>query len=53
MNWNMGWKTLLGSVLVATGTLLSGPIDAEHIMQAAGIVLAAIGVRSAIKKGPQ
>lgn len=50
MTWNLGWKTILGSALVAVGQLLHNPTDPANIAQAIGIFMGGIGIRAAVAK---
>jgi len=55
----LGWKTLTGGLLVALGiagspaVLAFLPLKAAGIIEAAGALLAAIGVRHAIAKSKE
>ena len=54
----MGWKTILGAVVTAVGWLSQPevfnalPERAAAVVTAAGAILAAVGLRHAIYKGP-
>lgn len=54
----MGWKTISGTVLAVLGYLLQPevlavlPSQVAGIVSAIGVVLAAVGIRHAIAKGP-
>lgn len=54
----MGWKTITGAVLTVLGYLLQPdvlavlPEKVAAVITAIGAVLAAVGIRHAIAKGP-